>query len=104
MPQGYTGIRYFEITEMIGLLPMTIVEYVGEFGQFISKAKPFRVEIKQGTQLWIFSSSLYITKGTAEKSCILLENNAVHTVSVDLSIADNPKSKRQPAMRKKAKK
>lgn len=98
------GIRYFEITEMYKLLPVTIVEYLGDFGQFISKARPYRVEIKIHKELWIFSSSHYITKGTAEKSCILLENHAVQTTTVDLKSVSNPKSQRQKAMSKRVKK
>lgn len=98
------GIRYFEITEMIKLLPMAIIEYKGEFGQWISKAHPYRIEIKQGTELWIFSSSLFITKGTAEKACIMMENQALKVTAVNLDIASNPLALRQPAMSRKAKK
>lgn len=96
--------RYFQITALDQRIAKTIVEYNTDFGLFVHMASRNKFDLPMKGQRWFFSSNLPITKATCEKACIQLEAQGTVSHSVDLSITSNPKSQRQPAMKKRAKK
>lgn len=96
--------RYFQIIKTVGRTPVEFVEYFTDYGEWIYSNCIYRWEYvdKQKSIVWLIGSNLVTDYHLAVKE---LKNRTVENwTHVDLNLASNKKTERQPTMNNKGKK
>lgn len=96
--------RYFQIIKTVGRTPVEFVEYFTDYGEWVYSNCIYRWEYvdRSNNTVWLIGSNLVADHVLTIKE--LKKRTVENWTHVDLKLASNKKTERQPAMSKKGKK